>query len=86
MSREKLSKHQQEVVDWLTANGGIIERWKGGFWTVPSMTTHGADEVPDKSTSIQTIRSLERKGYLENIEPDAPEGRARRKIKKDAAQ
>jgi hypothetical protein len=60
-----LSLTQLEVIEQLTEPGspGVLERWTGGFWTLPGMAreSHG---WPVWSTTVQTVQAMERKGLL----------------------
>jgi hypothetical protein len=74
----KLSKTQQEVVDYLRTHGaGCLCRWPGGFWTTTDTKLPGGSEIgrvdgynyslhgaPVWYVTIGTVRALEKKGVL----------------------
>jgi len=59
MKDMKLSEEQEECLEYIKANGGVISRHKGGFWA-------NADwkDLPDKYFSTNTIRALFYKGII----------------------
>ncbi len=69
----KPSDTQLDVLRRLVADGGVIERRPGGFWATPE-TAHGhhvpqgryykAHDVPAWWASTQTIRAMEKHGWL----------------------
>ena len=64
----RVSSTQLEVILKLTEPGspGVLERWPGGFWTVPgaAFEHRGGYDVPAWHTGTQTVRSMERHGLL----------------------
>lgn len=60
-----VSETQLEVILALTEPGapGVLERWPGGFWTMPGMAT---DErgVPAWWVGAQTVHAMDRRGLL----------------------
>jgi hypothetical protein len=71
-----VSLAQLEVIEKLTEPGsdGVLVRWDGGFWA-PTGTPwqwqkdigHEAYRLPQWSTTVQTVRAMERKGLLRRL-------------------
>jgi hypothetical protein len=62
----KVSVEQAEVLRRLGAGSGRLIRIHGGFWSTPEtpMKPDRKEKVPQWWTSVQTIRAMERKGWL----------------------
>jgi len=80
---------QLEVIEKLTEPGsdGVLVRWDGGFWA-PTGTPwqwqkdigHEAYRLPQWSTTVQTVRAMERKGLLRRLYRHPEEWRDDRQI------
>lgn len=57
----KFSQIQQKAIAYLRENGGILERWPGGFWTVPG--------TPSSRKSFAYVEGP-------GMTPDGPQGQA----------
>lgn len=71
-----VSLAQLEVIEKLTEPGsdGVLVRWDGGFWAPPGTPWqwqkdigHEAYRLPQWSTTVQTVRAMERKGLLRRL-------------------
>lgn len=70
-----------EIVAKMKSAGGLIERWPGGFWTVPGMTPRAVESgyrVPEWSVTngAQVLRALAKRGFV--VEDRHEENRAGR--------
>jgi len=70
----KLSPTQEQAVAVISANGGKIERWAGGFWTTPGMTfvQRTGYRAPDWYVGAPTIAVLSRLGLLRKTKVVGP--------------
>lgn len=71
MSNKRPSPTQQEAIHMISEHGGVIERWKGGFWTysgceIRRHVTDGNDnyDVPAWSVGSQTVDALVKRGWF----------------------
>ena len=63
--RMKLSRAQLSVLQHLAACDEPLAYFKGGFWTLPSLILHLADERPCPwHAAVGTVRKLEQLGLL----------------------
>lgn len=80
----KPSTEQIKVLQRLIETGARLERRPGGFWVttgtreVPSVT--GRDMYPEWSTTIQTVRALEKRGWLRRCNLDFEEWKDPREL------
>jgi len=58
---------QVRVLDYLQMHGGVLVRLPGGFWTTPDTPKQRVvdQQWPEWSTTIQTVRAMEKKGLLQ---------------------
>lgn len=63
---ETLSSTQLEVLAKMRAGGGRIERWPGGFWTIPGTAFDDASgyRVPEWYAVTTTVRALAARGLI----------------------
>jgi hypothetical protein len=63
----KVTVEQAEVLRRLSTGAGRLIRIHGGFWTTPEMPMKPdrKEKVPQWWTSVQTVRAMERKGWLD---------------------
>jgi hypothetical protein len=65
----KITNTQLSVVERMRADGGVLERWPGGFWTTPSSPVEKVDsdgvKVPEWYVEIRTVRALVAKNLVE---------------------
>jgi hypothetical protein len=66
---KKLSATMADAIDRIRDKGGVIEAWRGGWWTYPGCpvarkSIDGYD-VPEWSIGTQTVRALRERGLLE---------------------
>lgn len=67
MGKSTLTLEQTRVLEHLRAHGGVLVRWRGGFWTTPDTPVElrtGSVLIPKWYAQIQTVRAMERKGLL----------------------
>lgn len=77
-----LSPTQQKVLDTLAAAGASrLVRRPGGFWTYPACLNKGKTDVPLWYVTVNTVRALEHKGYLERTFDYPEEWRDTRRLK-----
>ena len=75
----KPSSTQVDVAKQMAKRDGRIARERGGFWTVSPMT-RSASGAPDWYVSIQTIRAMESRGWLQRRNVHAEEWRDEREL------
>lgn len=73
----KLSPTMKDALAEGLAHGGVLERWRGGWWTYPGCpvkkrTADGYD-VPEWSCGVDTLRALGLRGHA-TFDPE-PGGR-----------
>ena len=81
----KPSPTQLDVLAQLRKAGTKLVRWPGGFWTYdgcPSRTDliDFGNEVPEWYTTLQTIRAMERRGWLVRTQVHPEEWRDERTV------
>lgn len=66
---EKLSPTQRECLRQMGVSPlGTLERWRGGFWTVPGANV-ARPGVPAWSVNVTTARALEKRGLVARSNP-----------------
>lgn len=72
MTLKTLSPTMQETLD-KAREAGHLERWRGGFWTVPGSSykvvsqLNGTYRVPDWWVSAGTVSALINRGLLRGV-------------------
>jgi hypothetical protein len=79
----KLSEAQRAALALLAE--GILVRWGGGWWALPNEHVERkswptGDDIPMRSTGIQTLRGLEKHGLAERVNCGTSEWRDPRRI------
>ncbi len=78
----KLSEAQKFALAMMAE--GIVVLWKGGWWSRPEeAVARKSDEghdIPARSTGIQTLRGLEKRGLAERVNSGDLEWRDPRRI------